>query len=159
MVNPYRVRYNLGIFPTVPTMKPFQLHPRLKQDCIAVGRFALSQILLMNDRQYPWAILVPQRPDITEIYQLEPCDRQQLLEESCWLAEALVALYRPDKLNIAAIGNLVPQLHLHHVARYRTDIAWPGPIWGKFPTSTYAEPEAESRIARLRENLQQHLID
>jgi diadenosine tetraphosphate (Ap4A) HIT family hydrolase len=140
-------------------MKPFQLHPRLKQDCIAVGRFALSQILLMNDQQYPWAILVPQRHDITEIYQLASGDRQQLLEESCWLAETLVALYQPDKLNIAAIGNLVPQLHLHHVARYQTDIAWPGPVWGKFAARAYAGHEVETQIARLRENLQQHLID
>lgn len=140
-------------------MKPFQLHPRLKQDCIAVGRFALSQILLMNDQQYPWAILVPQRHDITEIYQLASGDRQQLLEESCWLAETLVTLYQPDKLNIAAIGNLVPQLHLHHVARYQTDIAWPGPVWGKFAALAYAEHEVETQVARLRENLQQHLID
>ncbi|MBS4051880.1 MAG: HIT domain-containing protein [Methylomonas sp.] len=139
-------------------MSFFHLHPRLHQDTFLVGHFALCKILLMNDKHYPWAILVPQRPDITEIYQLEPGDRQQLLEESCRLAEALVALYHPDKLNIAAIGNLVPQLHLHHVARYRTDIAWPGPVWGKFAASAYTEQEAEIHIARLRESLQGHLI-
>lgn len=140
-------------------MRIFQLHPRLQQDCLPVGRFALCRILWMNDSQYPWAILVPQRPDITEIYQLAPDDRQQLLNESCWLAEALVALYQPDKLNIAAIGNLVPQLHVHHVARYRGDMAWPGPVWGKFAATPYPVHEAESRITRLRESLQRYLID
>ena len=139
-------------------MSFFQLHPRLQQDTFLVGHFALCKILLMNDKQYPWEILVPQRPDITDIYQLAPGDRQQLLEESCRLAEALVALYHPDKLNIAAIGNMVPQLHLHHVARYRTDIAWPGPVWGKFAASAYTEQEAGNHIARLRESLQGHLI-
>lgn len=140
-------------------MNPFQLHPRLAQDCLHVGHFALCEILLMNDKQYPWTILVPRRRDVTEIFQLAPADRQQLLDESCCLAEALVALYRPDKLNIAAIGNLVPQLHVHHVARYRSDIAWPGPVWGKFPASAYTEREAEIEIARLREHLQNGLLN
>ncbi|MCK9607137.1 MAG: HIT domain-containing protein [Methylomonas sp.] len=140
-------------------MNLFQLHPRLEQDCLDVGHFALCKILLMNDCQYPWLILVPRRHDVTEIYQLAAGDRQQLLDESCWLAEALVAIYRPDKLNIAAIGNLVPQLHLHHVVRYRADIAWPGPIWGKFAASAYTKPEAETQIARLREHLQGRLVN
>lgn len=140
-------------------MTSFQLHPRLEQDCFNVGRFALCRILMMNDKQYPWVILVPQRHDITEIYQLAPGDRQQLLDESCWLSEALVAIYQPDKLNIAAIGNLVPQLHVHHVARYRSDIAWPGPIWGKFAASAYTEYEAGIEIERLRERLWDHLVN
>lgn len=140
-------------------MNPFQLHPRLQQDCFTVGQFALSRILLMNDSHYPWCILVPQRPDIKEIYELSQADRQQLMDESCLLAKAMVDLYQPDKLNIAAIGNLVPQLHLHHVARYQTDIAWPGPIWGKFPVCAYTGQVAESQIARLRERLKEYLID
>lgn len=140
-------------------MSHFQLHPRLQQDCFSVGHFALSRVLMMNDSHYPWLILVPQRPDIKEIYELQPADRQQLIEESCVLSEALVELYQPDKLNIAAIGNLVPQLHLHHVARYQTDIAWPGPIWGKFPVCAYTGQVAELQIARLRERLKGYLID
>lgn len=140
-------------------MSEFQLHSRLERDCFAVGQLALSRILLMNDRHYPWLILVPQRADIAEIYQLEPADRQQLQEESCCLAEAMVDVYRPDKLNIAAIGNLVPQLHLHHVARYRSDIAWPSPVWGKFAAIVYSEQEANKQVARLRERLQPYLID
>ncbi|AEG00595.1 HIT domain-containing protein [Methylomonas methanica] len=140
-------------------MNSFQLHHRLEQDCLPVGHFALSKILLINDKQYPWVILVPRRPDITEIYQLAPDDRQQLLDESCLLAQALVSIYRPDKLNIAAIGNLVPQLHLHHVVRYRSDIAWPGPVWGKFASCAYNEQEAEFELSRLREHLQDHLLN
>lgn len=132
-------------------MTDFQLHPRLEQDCFLIGRFALSQLLMMNDSQYPWFILVPQRPNISEIYQLGQSDRQQLMNESCELAKALAEIYQPDKLNIAAIGNLVPQLHLHHVARYQTDKAWPGPIWGKFSPLAYDEREAQTHIQRLRE--------
>jgi len=118
----------------------------------------LSQLLMMNDSQYPWFILTPQRNNITEIYQLNEIDRQQLLVESCWLAESMAAIYQPDKLNIANIGNLVPQLHIHHVARYKTDIAWPTPIWGKFPVCAYTESEAQTQINLIRDRLQQKLI-
>lgn len=153
------VKFRLIYWPRIPTMTSFQLHPRLEQDCLTVGHFALCKILLMNDKQYPWVILVPRRADITEIYQLAPVDRQQLLDESCCLAEALVTIYQPDKLNIAAIGNLVPQLHMHHVARYRSDIAWPGPVWGKFAASVYTERDAGIEIAKLRENLKDRLVN
>lgn len=139
-------------------MSTFQLHPRLQQDCFTVGRFALCQILMMNDSQYPWFILVPQRQDITEIYQLDENDRQQLMAESCLLAEKLVEIYQPDKLNIAAIGNLVPQLHIHHVARYQADKAWPGPIWGKFSPVPYDKQAAQTQIIRLQDALKMHLI-
>ena len=140
-------------------MSPFQLHPRLQQDCLPIGRFSLSQILMMNDSQFPWFILVPQRNDISEIYQLEQSDRQQLMAESCLLAEKLVEIYQPDKLNIAAIGNLVPQLHVHHVARYALDKAWPAPIWGKFAATPYAEQDAQKQISRMRDCLQGSLIN
>mgnify|MGYP001163374509 CR=1 FL=1 len=135
-------------------MTEFALHPRLQQDCWHVGDFALSRLLLMNDSQYPWFILVPRRPAITEIFQLEASERRQLLDESCLLAETLQTLYRPDKLNIAAIGNLVPQLHLHHVVRYQTDRAWPAPVWGKFDAMPYPEAEARARIAQLTDHLE-----
>ena len=134
------------------------LHPRLKQDCIMIGRFPLSHLLLMNDSQYPWFILVPERDGISEIYQLAENDREQLQRESCWLAEAMVELFRPDKLNIAAIGNLVPQLHIHHVARYQIDIAWPAPIWGKFAAVPYVEQEAHRRVMEMRRRLHQELV-
>jgi len=131
----------------------FQLHPRLEQDCIAVGRFDLCQLLIMNDSQYPWIILVPQKPDISEIYQLEKPDRQLLSEESAYLAENLAVLYRADKINIAAIGNLVSQLHIHHIVRYRTDKAWPAPVWGKFDAVPYTEQQIAEHLSLLREHL------
>lgn len=140
-------------------MNDFQLHPRLQQDCFVIGHFALSQLLMMNDNQYPWFILVPQRNDISEIFQLNDSDRQQLLQESCLLAEKLVEIYRPDKLNIAAIGNVVPQLHVHHVARFKNDKAWPAPIWGKFPACNYAEQDLAAHIALLQKSLHGHLIE
>lgn len=131
----------------------FQLHPRLAEDCFEVGRLALSRVLMMNDSQFPWFILVPERTEIREIHQLDVEDREQLMRESCLLAEALTALYQPDKLNIAAIGNLVPQLHLHHVVRYQHDKAWPAPIWGKFAAVPYEESLAGRQIERLRHHL------
>lgn len=120
---------------------PFHLHPQLQKDCIYIGKLALCRLLLMNDSQFPWLILVPEIAGITEIYQLNKQQQMLLLEESSFLAERLSELYRPDKLNIAAIGNLVPQLHVHHVVRYRTDKAWPAPVWGKFPAVAYSEQE------------------
>lgn len=140
-------------------MTDFQLHPQLRQDCFSVGSLALSELLMMNDSQYPWFILVPRRAHIKEIHQLSAADRQTLLAESCLLAETLSEQYRPDKLNIAAIGNLVPQLHLHHVVRYQTDKAWPAPIWGKFPAVPYNGDQPEQRLARMREALASWLLD
>jgi len=143
---------------SLPPMTEFKLHPRLQADCFLVGHLALCELLMMNDTHYPWFVLVPRRPDLNEIYQLSGPDRQLLLVESCVLSETLQTIYRPDKLNIAAIGNLVPQLHIHHVARYRTDIAWPAPIWGKLPPEPYTQKQADSRIRQLREGLGEHLL-
>ncbi|NOT11510.1 MAG: HIT domain-containing protein [Methylococcaceae bacterium] len=135
----------------------FQLHPRLQQDCIVVGNFALCRLLMMNDSQYPWFILVPQKSEITEIYQLEISDRQLLIEESSHLAEILVDVYKPDKLNIATIGNLVPQLHIHHVVRYQNDKAWPKPVWGKYAAVQYTEKQIYENLTALNERLMGYL--
>ncbi len=137
----------------------FQLHPRLEQDCIAVGRFGLSRLLLMNDSQYPWYLLVPEREDVSEIYQLSQVDQLQLQQESCLLSKKLALIYRADKMNIAAIGNMVPQLHVHHIVRYRTDKAWPAPVWGKFDAIPYSKKQIEENVALIREALQSDLID
>ena len=99
---------------------------------------ALCHLLLMNDCQFPWFILVPARADIREIFQLQADDRRQLLDESCLLSEFLMEAYAGDKLNVAALGNQVPQLHLHHIVRFATDAAWPAPIWGKQPAQAYS---------------------
>lgn len=115
------------------------IHRQLEADCIYLGRFPLCHLLLMNDRNYPWFILVPDRDKVREIYQLNRDDRAQLLDESCQLSGFLMDAYAGEKLNLAALGNQVPQLHLHHIVRYATDPAWPGPVWGKFPAQHYDE--------------------
>lgn len=133
----------------------FTLESRLQDDTFALGRFPLSLLLLMNDRTYPWLILVPQREGIREIFELAPDDRQQLIEESSHLAATLATLFHADKLNIAALGNMVPQLHLHHVVRFRGDPAWPAPVWGKTPAVPYRPEQVET----LREQLLPLLVN
>lgn len=128
----------------------FQLHPQLQKDCIGLGRFELCRLLLMNDSQYPWFILVPEIADIREIYELNNAHRGQLQEESCRLAETLAGLFNADKMNIAAIGNLVPQLHIHHIVRYRSDKAWPAPIWGKFDAVPYMERQLNELLPQVK---------
>ena len=125
------------------------IHPQLMQDCQLLGKFTLCHLLLMRDANYPWCILVPDRDDISEIHQLSEFDQQQLLRESSLLSVAMQSAFSPDKLNIAALGNVVPQLHLHHIARYRTDAAWPAPVWGRVPAKPYLEYELEAVVHSL----------
>jgi len=125
------------------------IHPQLMQDCQLLGKFTLCHLLLMRDANYPWCILVPDRNDISEIHQLGETDQQQLLHESSLLSVAMESAFSPDKLNIAALGNVVPQLHLHHIARYRTDAAWPAPVWGRVPAKPYLEYELEAVVHSL----------
>jgi diadenosine tetraphosphate (Ap4A) HIT family hydrolase len=131
----------------------FQLHPQLQQDCISIGRFELCRLLMMNDSQYPWFILVPEIADVSELYQLSKIQRSLLMEESCYLAENMARLFKADKMNVANIGNIVAQLHIHHIARYKTDIAWPLPVWGKFPAIPYTEAQIAERVALLKKQL------
>ncbi len=119
----------------------FTLHPQLAKDCIVLGELDLCQVLLMDDARYPWFILVPKRANITEMYQLSAEDQQQLMVESSLLGEKVMALFGGDKLNIAALGNIVPQLHIHHVVRYQGDSAWPAPIWGQGEAVAYLPEE------------------
>lgn len=137
----------------------FELHPQLAKDCLPVGRFPLCHLLLMRDANYPWCILVPARIDITEIYQLSGEDQEQLMRESSLLASSMTALFSADKMNIAALGNIVPQLHIHHIARRRDDPAWPAPVWGKVPPLSYTEQEQENILMMLLDALQDHLHD
>jgi len=131
----------------------FILDPQLRKDTLFVGELPLSLVLLMNDRTYPWFILVPRRPDIREIFELSDQDQGQLLRESTQLARILSEICRPDKMNIAALGNMVPQLHLHHIVRYRTDPAWPAPVWGKTPAVPYSPHEAETFVWKITSRL------
>lgn len=128
----------------------FQLHERLLADTVLVAEFTLSLVLLSKDANYPWIILVPKRHSIQEVYQLDIEDRQQLLHESCVVAETMTALFRPDKLNIATIGNMVPQLHMHHVARFSNDGAWPRPVWGAQPAASYNKDKLASLVLELQ---------
>lgn len=126
------------------------LHPQLVADTCTVGDFPLCRLLLAHDARYPWTILVPRRAGIRELHELGDDDQAQLLLESNRLARALVALFAPDKLNIAALGNVVPQLHLHHIARRHDDDAWPAPVWGRHPALAYENgAQAERRHALI----------
>jgi len=128
-----------------------ELHPRLVQDCIEVGRFVLCRVLLMNDANYPWFILVPDRDDISEIHHLPESDQRLLWRESALFSAALEKAFNPDKLNIAALGNVVPQLHIHHVARYQDDPAWPAPVWGAVSAQPYSDEGVAAVVARLKQ--------
>ena len=131
----------------------FELHPRLAQDSIVIGRFPLSLLLLSKDANYPWCILVPEREDVFEIHHLSQEDQLQLIRESCQLAEVMTSLFDAHKMNVAALGNVVRQLHVHHIARFPEDAAWPQPIWGKVPGIDYTEEELKDRIKRLQSAL------
>ena len=132
----------------------FTLHPRLKEDTSLVGDFPLCQLLLMNDAHYPWFILVPRRASIREIFELSQHDQRQLLAESSHLAEVLAKVCDADKINIAALGNMVPQLHIHHIARYQSDPAWPNPVWGFCEAQPYTEKARQELCALVIEHLQ-----
>ena len=136
---------------------PLQLDPRLAADTFLVGETPLSQVLLMNDARYPWLILVPRRSDVTEPFQLSEADQAQLWQESMRLGEAMKAQFAADKLNIAALGNQVAQLHVHHIARFHADNAWPGPVWGVGSAVPYSDPALEVLKGELRSLLQQPL--
>jgi diadenosine tetraphosphate (Ap4A) HIT family hydrolase len=131
----------------------FALHPRLAADTTTLGDFPLCRLLLMNDAQYPWCILVPRRDGAREIYLLDERDQQQLLRESAQLSRAMMTAFAGHKLNVAALGNVVPQLHLHHIVRQPGDPAWPGPVWGRQPPRPYAPAERAACVAALRAQL------
>ncbi|MCK5825621.1 MAG: HIT domain-containing protein [Desulfuromusa sp.] len=128
----------------------FELDPRLKEDTIDFGSFLLCRVLLLNDCRYPWFILVPQRDALREIYQLSEADRRLFWDESNQLSLWMEHYFDFDKLNIAALGNVVSQLHLHHVGRTIGDPAWPDPVWGH----SQAAPYLTEDIERLHQAIQ-----
>jgi diadenosine tetraphosphate (Ap4A) HIT family hydrolase len=107
----------------------------------------------MKDSNYPWFILVPDRENISEIFQLDESDQKQLITESSILSRTIARQFNADKINIAALGNLVPQLHIHHIVRYTTDVAWPAPVWGKQPARPYTEKELNRVLNILKQGL------
>ena len=128
----------------------FELHPQLATDTVVVGDLPLCRLLLMNDRQYPWAILVPRKAGLREIYEMHESEQMRFWRESAQLSQTLMRAFNGDKLNVAALGNMVPQLHIHHIVRFQGDPAWPAPVWGKHPAQPYDTATLDERLALLR---------
>ena len=128
----------------------FTLDSRLQQDTLWLGDYPLCRLLLMNDAQYPWFILVPRCEDVSELFQLDATDQAQLWRETTALAEVLKDCFAADKMNVATLGNVVSQLHMHVIVRQRDDAAWPAPVWGRHPAQAYAPEQLLAIKARLR---------
>jgi diadenosine tetraphosphate (Ap4A) HIT family hydrolase len=122
----------------------FRLDPRLEQDTVPLAKLSLAHVLLMCDARYPWLILVPEKPDLRELHDLGSADRTQLIEEITQVSRVLEQLFKPDKINVGALGNIVRQLHIHVIARRIDDSAWPGPAWGQGAAVPYS---AEALVA------------
>ncbi len=126
------------------------LDPRLQQYTLTVGDLPLCRRLLMNDAQYPWFILVPRRAAVNEVFDLDAADQLALWQETTTLASVLKDGFAADKMNVATLGNMVSQLHMHVIARTREDAVWPAPVWGKLPAQPYSEVQLAEVLARLR---------
>lgn len=131
----------------------WSLHPQLEKDTISIGDLPLSRVLVINDATYPWLLLVPRRAGTIEIIDLDEAEQAQLMTEINRAARALKDITNPDKLNIAALGNVVPQLHVHIIARRKADAAWPRPVWGVAPALAYDPRDIEPFIANLRRKI------
>ena len=134
-------------------MATFALHPQLAGDGLFLADWPLSQVLRMNDAAYPWLILVPRLTDAREIIDLSAADRVRLMDEIAWASQALKDLHRPDKINVGALGNMVPQLHVHVIARRRGDSAWPRPVWGAAPPRAYEPAALAAFVDTIRREL------
>ena len=135
----------------------FVLHPRLAADTAMIADWPLSRVLLMNDKRYPWIVLVPRRADITELFDLDEAARVTLTSETSRVGVKLKTWAKArggcDKINVGMIGNIVSQLHVHIVARTKTDAAWPAPVWGKGVAVPYTAAELAQTITALRDAL------
>lgn len=131
----------------------FELDPRIANDTQTLGEFSLSLVGLMRDANYPWLVLVPRKPDLIEMIDLDPEDFMQLNAEIAACAKALKILYPECKLNLASLGNLVSQLHVHVIARHKDDPAWPGPVWGKVPPRAYVPSDQAAQVTKIQASL------
>ena len=131
----------------------FVLDPRLLQDTLPIGNFPLCTLLLSNDSNYPWFILVPKRPGISEVFELSETEQAQLWKETTCLSAVLDRTFQADKMNVAALGNVVSQLHMHVIVRHVGDAAWPAPVWGKHPAKPYSAGEVARITAQLKSEL------
>jgi diadenosine tetraphosphate (Ap4A) HIT family hydrolase len=129
------------------------LDPQLERDTVEIVDMPLCRALLINDANYPWLLLVPRRHHIVEIIDLDAIEQAQLMGEIAHAARSLKAITRCDKINVAALGNVVPQLHVHVVARSRGDAAWPKPVWGAVPPRAYADDALQALLSSLRQRL------
>ena len=127
----------------------FELHKRLDEDTLYLGDFPLCRLLMMNDQRFPWFILVPRKAQLTELYHLTEQDRLKYIEETSFLSQKIMDAYAGHKLNVATLGNIVPQLHVHHVVRYREDAAWPAPVWGHGESKPYDKALLRQRLDHL----------
>lgn len=131
-------------------MATFELDATLAADTVEVAQWELCHVLLMNDANYPWLILVPARWGLRDFHELEPDELPTMTTEIVRASKALEALFDPVKLNVAALGNQVPQLHIHVIARREDDPAWPKPVWGAAPARAYDDKDRHERVTRLR---------
>jgi diadenosine tetraphosphate (Ap4A) HIT family hydrolase len=129
---------------------PWRLDPQLASDTIVIGDLQLTRVLLMDDANYPWLVLAPRRTGAVEIIDLDDDAQEQLMDEIAMISRVLKTLTACDKLNVAAIGNVVAQLHVHIVARRKGDAAWPKPVWGAVPARRYDDAERDKLIAAVR---------
>lgn len=134
-------------------MADWVLDQKLADDSIFVADWPLSQLRLINDSRFPWLVLVPRVSNIEEIFQLSSYDQQRLLQESSHLAKALSDLFKADKMNVAALGNVVRQLHVHHIVRYVGDCCYPSPVWGVGEAVSYTEQELRLCLEMLHDSL------
>ena len=132
-------------------MQSFQLDPRLARDTMGVAVLDLCELRLMNDRRWPWLILVPQRGGIAEMHELIPLDQALLTFETTLVAKSLKEKVGAHKINIGTLGNIVSMFHLHVIARFSGDANWPGPVWGVPGATPYGDEEAEGLAATLRD--------
>jgi len=135
-------------------MTTFVLHPQLEKDSELVTELLLCSVRLINDANYPWLILVPQVADICDVIDLSDVQQQTLWQESALVSRALKHLFTPDKLNVAALGNMVPQLHLHHIVRFQSDVSWPKPIWGQVPLMAYSDEQLAKPIDLIKTEIE-----
>jgi diadenosine tetraphosphate (Ap4A) HIT family hydrolase len=131
----------------------WSLHSQLEKDTINIGDLPLCRVLVIKDAHYPWLLLVPRRHEAVEIIDLDEVEQGQLMTEICRTARALKQITKCDKLNIAALGNLVPQLHVHVIARRSSDVAWPRPVWGVMPPLAHDAEEVQNFISALRRKI------
>ena len=131
----------------------WSLHPQLQRDTVNIGDLPLSRVLIINDANYPWILLVPRRPAVAEIIELDEIEQAQLMTEIARVGRALKTVTQCDKLNIAALGNVVPQLHVHIIARRQGDAAWPRPVWGQMPPLAYDKADLEEFVSAVRRKI------